>query len=159
MQAQTAQFQIVAPRDRLSFFDIQSIDLPHPTTPLQVYAAVSADMARRLNWAFTLRDLISRPFGVRAIGGFSGAAPSSVAAGDRLDFFLVEAVRDGCLVLTERDRHLDVMTCITCHDRTVSITSSVLTHNGFGKAYMTVVGPAHRMIVARGLRRLAHSLS
>ncbi|MEL7521783.1 MAG: DUF2867 domain-containing protein [Cyanobacteria bacterium J06553_1] len=58
------------------------------------------------------------------------------------------------MVLTERDRHLDVMTCISINGPTVSITSSVLIHNWFGHAYMIPVGIAHRWIVRRMLRRL-----
>lgn len=53
------------------------------------------------------------------------------------------------LVLTERDRHLHVMTSITCAGPVVSVASLVVTHSGFGRAYMMVVGPAHRMIVRR----------
>lgn len=107
-----------------------------------------------LKVAFRIRDVISSKFGVKKIGGFSTAAPTAVAVGDKLDFFLVEYVSDDVLTLSERDRHLDVLTCISTQGKTLTITSSVQTHNTFGRAYMLPVGPAHKWIVRSFLRRI-----
>ncbi|MCT4557680.1 MAG: DUF2867 domain-containing protein [Pelagimonas sp.] len=153
-QAQTARIQIVAQRDALNFLDIQSGALPEPCSPLDVYRAASVPM-RRLTWAFWVRDAISGLFGVAPIRGFCGDVPNALRVGDMLDFFTVEGISETQLVLTARDRHLDVMTCIVSADQTLTITSSVVTHNLFGRAYMLVVGPAHRVIVRRLLRKLA----
>ena len=79
-------------------------------------------------------------------------------AGDYLDFFLVEHSAPEVLVLTERDRHLDVMTCVSMADRVLTITSSVVTHNTFGRLYMLPVGPAHKLIVNNYLKRLKRKL-
>lgn len=54
---------------------------------------------------------------MKRIGGFSGRQVEAVQVGDRLDFFLVEHVTPDMLVLTERDRHLDVMICLTVTER------------------------------------------
>ncbi len=108
-----------------------------------------------LDLAFRIRDAVSARFGVRRIGGLGTTPSDGVRVGERLDFFLVEHVAPDLLVLTERDRHLDVMTCISTQGAELTITSSVVTHNLFGRAYMVVVGPAHRLIVRAMLRRLA----
>lgn len=105
-------------------------------------------------FAFKLRDTISSFFGVKRIGGFSGKPVSTISIGEYLDFFLVEYIDDECLVLTERDRHLDVMTCISTEGQTLSVTSSVCVHNLFGRAYMIPVGIAHRWIVRSMFKRL-----
>lgn len=112
-----------------------------------------------LNVAFKMRDAVSARFGVKSIGGFTGVRQDTVLAGDYLDFFLVEYTDDCTLVLTERDRHLDVMTCISTRDKELSITSSVQVHNLFGNAYMVPVGIAHRLIVRNMLKRLRAKLS
>lgn len=78
--------------------------------------------------------------------------------GDRLDFFLVERSAPDMLVLTERDRHLDVMACLSIADRVLTITSSVVTHNTYGRLYMLPVGPAHKLIVNSHLKRLKRKL-
>ncbi len=150
---------LVAPRAALNFFDAQSVALPRPVTPLAAWNHLMAHPLPLMATAFRLRDAISARFGVKRIGGFSGAPRDHVQPGDMLDFFRVEAVSDHELVLTERDRHLDVMTSVMVRQNRLCITSSVITHNLFGKLYMLPVGPAHRLIVHQMLRRLSRSLS
>ena len=108
-----------------------------------------------LGLAFRVRDAISARFGVKRIGGFSGEVRGFVQEGDTLDFFLVETVNDAVLTLSARDRHLDVLTCVTSVENTLTITSSVKVHNRFGWFYMLPVRPAHRLIVWAMLRRLS----
>ena len=62
------------------------------------------------------------------------------------------------LVLTERDRHLDVMICLSITDRMLVVTSSVVTHNTYGRLYMVPVGPAHKLIVNSYLRHVKRKL-
>lgn len=111
-----------------------------------------------MNLAFRIRDAISARFGVARIGGFSGARVTEVRPGDRLDFFLVEGISDRQLVLTARDRHLDVMISTDMEGARVTVTASVVTHNAFGRAYMIPVAPAHRLIVWLMLRRLRRAM-
>lgn len=149
---------LLARPERLNYFDQRSVDLPHALSPLEAWNMMVAQSHPLLQSAFWLRDAISARFGVKKIGGFTPRQRSSVAVGDYLDFFLVEAAEPHALALTERDRHLDVMTCISVEDRRLTITSSVIVHNAFGRAYMLVVGPAHKVIVHSLLSRLAMAL-
>jgi len=150
-----AQVELVAPRADLNFFDQQSVVVSDPMTPLEAWTRIMAVPLPFMATAFKLRDAISARFGVKRIGGFSGAAPGFVQVGDKLDFFVVETLTDHVMSLSERDRHLDVLTRVTCVENTVTITSSVKVHNWFGRIYMLPVGPAHRMIVRRMLRTLS----
>lgn len=146
--------RVLGPVSQLDYIDSQSVTCARPVTALEAWNVAMGKPLPLMRLAFWLRDVVSARFGVRKIGGFSGQRVETVAAGDRLDFFTVEHVSDDVLVLTERDRHLDVMTCISCIGTMVTITSSVLVHNGFGRAYMLPVGLAHRWIVRATLRRL-----
>lgn len=119
---------------------------------------MTAEPGLLMRLAFRTRDAISSFFGVKRIGGFSGERQETVKAGDRLDFFLVEHSASDMLVLTERDRHLDVMLCLSIASRVLTITSSVVTHNTFGRIYMLPVGPAHKLIVNSSLKRLKQNL-
>lgn len=150
---------VLAPINELDFFDTQSITLLQATSPLDAWRIVMSQPMPILNFAFKVRDVISSIFGVKKIGGFSGVVPDSVKTGQMLDFFLVEYVSQGVLTLTERDRHLDVMTCISSSGTEITITSSVTTHNTFGKIYMIPVAPAHKMIVRRNLKQIGRALA
>jgi len=142
------------PVSQLYYYDKQDTFLPRRMTALAAWNTIMSDPQPFLKVAFQVRDAVSSFFGVKRIGGFSGKPVEHVSVGQYLDFFLVEYVDDQCLVLTERDRHLDVMTCISIEGETLSVTSSVCVHNLFGRAYMIPVGVAHRWIVRGMFRRL-----
>jgi len=149
----------LGPRDTLDYYDSQSVTLACPVAPLEAWNIIMAHPQPVLRAAFAVRDAISARFGVKRIGGFTGARVTQVAAGDYLDFFLVEELAPDTLVLTARDRHLDVMTCVSCEGPELTITASVVTHNLFGRAYMVPVGIAHRPIVSGMLDRLARAVA
>ncbi len=154
-----SNIRVLGPVSELNYFDTQSTVLPRDIHALDAWNAIMARPQPILKAAFWIRDTISSLFGVRRIGGFSGRQTSSVHVGDHLDFFLVEHAEPDCLVLTERDRHLDVMTCISTQGAQVAVTSSVRVHNLYGHIYMIPVGVAHRWIVRNMLGRLRKNLS
>ena len=153
-----ASVQTLRPLPELDYHDSRSVLLPVQITALQAWNLMTAGQGPLMRLAFRTRDGISSLFGVKRIGGFSGTRREAVQAGDYLDFFLVEHSAPEVLVLTERDRHLDVMTCVSMADRVLTITSSVVTHNTFGRLYMLPVGPAHKLIVNSYLKRLQRKL-
>ncbi|MDG1069206.1 MAG: DUF2867 domain-containing protein [Sulfitobacter sp.] len=155
---QPTQIELVAPKAELNFFDQQSVELETPMTPLQVWTFLMKNPLPMIGFAFKVRDAISKWFGVKEIGGFSGHIPEFVQTGDKLDFFLVETVNDTVLTLSARDRHLDTVTCVTTSAGSLTITSSVKVHNRFGWFYMLAVGPAHKLIVRSILKRLKREL-
>lgn len=150
---------VLAPRDQLDYLDQQTVELARAVTPLEAWNLIMQDPQPLLAVSFKIRDVISKPFGVQDIQGFSGQARADVKAGDRLDFFLIEAIDDQTLVLTARDRHLDNMTCLAVRGRSLSVTTTVRVHNLFGRAYMVPVGPAHKVIVKTMLKRLQRKLA
>ena len=153
-----ASVHTLRPLPELDYHDSRSVLLPVQITALQAWNLMTAGQGPLMRLAFRTRDGISSLFGVKRIGGFSGTRREAVQAGDYLDFFLVEHGAPEVLVLTERDRHLDVMTCVSMADRVLTITSSVVTHNTFGRLYMLPVGPAHKLIVNSYLKRLKRKL-
>ncbi len=153
-----ASVHTLRPLPELDYHDSRSVLLPVQITALQAWNLMTAEQGPLMRLAFRTRDGISSLFGVKRIGGFSGTRREAVQAGDYLDFFLVEHSAPEVLVLTERDRHLDVMTCVSMADRVLTITSSVVTHNTFGRLYMLPVGPAHKLIVNSYLKRLKRKL-
>jgi len=155
----TSSADLVAPRECLAYLDRQTLRLPYPLTPLDVWRRMMARPLPLIGLAFRIRDAIAARFGVKRIGGFTGNTVGEVKVGDKLDFFVVERLSPTALTLTERDRHLDVMIAITVEGEDLAITASVVTHNAFGRAYMLPVAPAHKVIVRAMLRRLKRDLS
>ncbi len=148
---------VLAPIEELQYFDSQSAQITSKVSPLEVWNTIVNHEQPLLKAAFWVRDQVSSLFGVKKIGGFRRGMTEKVREGEYLDFFLVEYVDDTTLVLTERDRHLDVMTCVSTDNNRVVITSSVKIHNWFGHAYMVPVGIAHKWIVRGMLKRLQNA--
>ena len=156
--AVTAHIRTLRPLSELDYHDSRSILLPGPITALDAWNFITEGTGPLMRLAFKTRDAVSALFGVKRIGGFSGKRLESVQAGDRLDFFVVESSAPDRLILTNRDRHLDVMICLSIMDRLLTVTASVVTHNAFGRLYMLPVGLAHKLIVRGDLRRLQRRL-
>ncbi len=155
--------ELVAPRERLAFLAVQSLDLGRKMSALEGWLPIMADPLPGMRAVFAIRDAISARFGVKRIGGLSGAKVGgdrveAVKVGDRLDFFLIETLTDEVMSLSARDRHLDVLTSVTMVGSRLSVVSSVVTHNLFGRIYLFPVGPAHRLIVRWMLARLRRRL-
>jgi hypothetical protein len=150
--------QTLAPIETLDFYCPQSITLPAPITPHAAWTIVMSHRSPILGIAFKIRDAISALFGVQRISGFNATSAEGVKVGDKLDFFLVEHTSPETLSLSARDRHLDVLTCISVENTTLTITSSVKTHNLYGRIYMIPVEPAHKLIVWNSLRRIKRTL-
>lgn len=150
--------RLLAPDNRCAYLHSRSATIPAKITALEAWNAAMARPLPGVAIAFKIRDAISARFNVERIGGFSGTRRDHVEAGEKLDFFLVEEALPHRLMLSARDTHLDVMTCVTAmpalNGTKIAITSSVITHNRFGRAYMIPVGPAHRIIVYATLRRI-----
>ena len=151
---QNTNIQLLAHKSELDFFDSKSMPICAQITALKAWKVAMSKPMPILKWAFWIRDVISARFGVKKIGGFTEEFPQAVFVGDKLDFFRVEYISDDVLTLTERDKHLDVMTCISIAQNQLTITSSVKTHNLFGRLYMLPVAPAHKLIVRNTMRRI-----
>ena len=100
---------VLGPRQILNYFDVQTMDVGVRLTALEAWALNIAQPVPFLKIAFKARDWAFSLFGVKKIGGFTGKIPDEVAVGDQIDFFLVEYCDPTTLVLTVRDRHLDVI--------------------------------------------------
>lgn len=147
------------PIPELDYYDSRGTTLPVAVTPLQAWNLIMAQPQPILGLAFRIRDAISARFGANRVGGFSGRQRDDLNPGDRLDFFTVTHSSPNMLILIAKDSHLDVMTTIATSGRVLTVIASVVTHNRFGKAYMLVVGPAHKLIVAQMLRSLRATLT
>ncbi len=159
LNAPPSQSKTLGPSDRLAYFDVRAVPLKREVTALEAWDLTMSRPIPGIALAFRLRDAISSLFGVKKIGGFTGDRQGPLGVGDKIDFFLIEEISDQVLVLTERDKHLDVMTSVTTTDGVLAITSSVITHNLFGRIYMIPVGVAHKIIVNLMLAQVGQVLN
>lgn len=150
----------------------EPVILPHPALPeadwADRYAVASAGASpsaleaarlmfgRSPGWVralMALRNRIVSLFGLR-VADLKVADAAAVAA------FPVVCERDDQVVLGFNDSHLDFRIVVDVEptgaaQSKVAVTTLVHRHNAFGRLYIAVVTPFHRLIVRTTLRRLA----
>jgi hypothetical protein len=125
-------------------------------TALDARRAAEKMMARGPRWIEALLDLRNR---LVAPLGLKTAVPTGNSSPDRVGIFPVISETPGRLVAGLDDAHLDfrLVVDVAGHgtERRVTATTLVLTHNLFGRAYLAVILPFHRLIVPAMLRKVA----
>lgn len=123
---------------------------------LDARRAAERMMARQPRWAealLSLRNFLVAPLGLKT----SGASPT--APRDMIGIFPVVSETPDRLVAGFNDHHLDfrVVVDVTAPGgvRQVTATTLVRTHNWFGRTYLAIILPFHRLIVPALLRQVA----
>jgi hypothetical protein len=149
-----------------------SVTLPHPALPgadwadcfetLSGDAELTADAAARRafemmpGWVgglMALRNLLVKPFGLKG-------DPEAASAGvPRIGMFPVISSTPTQSVLGFDDRHLDFRIVVETEafqdkQTAVRLMTLVKRHNLLGRAYLTVIMPFHKLIVATVLSRI-----
>jgi hypothetical protein len=113
-------------------------------------------MARQPRWAealLSLRNLLVAPLGLRTSG--AGLVPPR----DMIGIFPVVSQTPDRLIAGFNDRHLDfrVVVDVTHSGGVGQVTATTLvkTHNWFGRTYLAIITPFHRLIVPALLRQVA----
>lgn len=110
-----------------------------------------------------LRDRIVRVFGLKTADNNPRIIPPPYLPGMRMGFFRVIHVIPGEVLLGDEDAHLDFRTALrlkrdggrTC----LSVSTAVHTRNRFGRIYLTLVRPVHRLMVPIMLKGMARILT
>lgn len=126
-------------------------------TGLDARTAAERMFSRSPRWVqalLALRDLIVKPFGLTT------TKQARHLSGDRVGMFPVLSETPQRLVAGFDDSHLDFRAIVdvvtTGRSQRVTATTVVLTHNLFGRTYLTIIAPFHRMVVRSALRRVVN---
>ncbi|SDT31559.1 DUF2867 domain-containing protein [Bradyrhizobium canariense] len=113
-------------------------------------------MGRSPRWIETLlslRNLLVAPFGLKTSGA------SEKPPREMIGIFPILRETPERLVAGFNDKHLDFRVVIDVatsgSSQQVTATTLVLTHNWFGRIYLAIIRPFHRVIVPAMLRQVA----
>jgi Protein of unknown function (DUF2867) len=125
-------------------------------TALDARTAAIRMFARAPRWIealLNLRNLIVAPFGLKTSGD---GEPST---GGMIGLFPVLSETPERLVAGFNDSHLDFRVVVDVasagNGQQVTTTTLVLTHNWFGRTYLAVIMPFHRLVTSSLLRQVA----
>lgn len=142
------------------FLDGQSVPLPHPAPDAAgLTIATFFDMPRWVMALLAFRNALVAPLGLKTGGRGDLRPPTREEIVDctYAGIFAVHSATPDEVVLGSNDRHLDFRVSIlrSVPDDLVAISTWVRPHNGLGRAYLGLVYPFHRIIVARCLANAA----
>jgi hypothetical protein len=125
---------------------------------LDARAAAEQMMTRGPRWVerlIALRNCLVAPFGLRT------PVPTGNATTDTIGIFPVVSETPARLVAGFNDKHLDFRVVVDVapsgQGQRVTATTLVLTHNLFGRTYLAVILPFHRLIARTMLREVSGS--
>ena len=142
------------------FLDWQSVPLPHPA-PDAVDLTIETffHMPGWVRALLAARDTMVSPFGLKTGGPEDQRPPTraEITGCTYCGVFAVHSATPDEVILGADDRHLDFRVSIlrSVPDDLVAISTWVHPHNRFGWAYLALVYPFHRIIVARCLANAA----
>lgn len=160
MQNQNDITPLVAPLGALNFLHKDYRYINKQLNALQAYHLMTSNPPFWLRIAFKIRDFWSfKLAGVQPIQGFGSIKAQTVQVNEKLDFFDVVKITETELFLQSTDKHLRVLVALQIHEHEdtqnkLTVTTSVVTYNFFGKIYMLPVSLVHGLIVRNSLKNL-----
>ena len=144
------------------YADAYSIELPdgvstHPETLARFIFGLRSPVTSVL---LGVRDALVGGLGLKTAKHALCLAAESKA--ERINIFRIYSAGQTEILLGEDDKHLDFRVSVLCSapqarhgQHRLTLSTVVHCHNRFGRAYIRVIAPFHRMIVRSSLRRAA----
>lgn len=127
---------------------------------VQLYAALWGHLPEAFRHLLVLRSALVKPLGIAGVSyrDLTGAIDTSkpYRPGDKIGRWTLCAQRDDELIVGADDKHLDFrVSLLSERGKRVVISTGIMTHNTFGKAYLASILPFHRFGVAALLTNAA----
>ena len=140
---------------QIDYLDSYRIDVARPDqSMICLYAAALDHLPRMFRHLLVLRSILVRPFGIAGISYRDLTRPidtsRTYSVGDKLGRWTLYGQYPDELITGADDKHLDFRVSVLREGRSrVVLSTAVMTHNAFGRAYLTTILPFHRYGVAQ----------
>lgn len=134
---------------------------------LEIYRLMVNNTPAWINTLLTLRNKIVKILGLTDVGNLGGIEKINHAdikniIGKKLDIFTIEYLSKDEMILIQNDKHLNIKLSILKGEddnsqSTITVSTIVNFNNFFGRTYMFIIKPFHKMVVKRLLRNISQS--
>jgi hypothetical protein len=119
-----------------------------------IYAAALGYLPKVFKQLLVVRSHLVKPFGIAGVSYKDLAQPidtgRSYVVGDKIGRWTLFAKHRHELIAGANDRHLDFRVSVFRDTRPrIVLSTAVMTHNAFGRAYLSAILPFHRFGVAK----------
>jgi hypothetical protein len=140
---------------RVDYLDSFEVASRSPQQDLvTIYAAALGHLPKVFKHLLVVRSRLVKPFGIAGVSYKDLARPidtgRSYVVGDKIGRWTLFAKYPDELITGANDRHLDFRVSVFRDARPrIVLSTAVMTHNVFGRAYLATILPFHRFGVAR----------
>jgi len=154
--------RIAAVYSSVNLADAYTIELPPgaSTDPEQLARFIFSHQPAWINGLVSVRDALVAGLGLKTARQLESLG--AMNKGSRVGFFKIYSTTPTEIVLGEDDKHLDFRLSVLCSGRPLPTGKAHLTmstvvhcHNRFGRFYLHLIAPFHRLVVQASLRRAA----
>lgn len=166
-----AQSQLFAPAQQAYIVDCFSIESDKLELPIEeIYARLMSQTPKWFDFLMKLRDRMVAVLGLKSTKGMAGEQSLFEQTGRQfglrnvtkpnrvMDFFTVTALHENEIVVSIKDKHLDMQTSLLrtqingeSQKGKYMLIDVITTHNFLGKAYLFFIMPIHKIIVKKTL--------
>jgi len=111
-----------------------------------IYIDMFSTMPKWINQLMFLRNKIVGVFGLK-VESLMSKKVTTLKVGEKIGMFTTYAISENEVIAGEDDKHLNFRVSILRVDENVIVSTFVKYNNLFGKIYMSLIIPFHKMIV------------
>ncbi len=153
--------------NRFDYLDSFEIDARRPRQSMvEIYAALLGHLPAAFKHLLVLRSLLVKPFGIAGVGYRDLAGPvdtsRSYVAGEKIGRWTLYDQLPGEIIAGADDKHLDFRVSVLRERRQdggerVVLSTGVMTHKAFGRAYLATILRFHRFGVTQLLENASRA--
>ena len=137
--------------ERVDYYDAFEMKLLSTNLDaIMLYKGIFSTAPKWVESLMKLRNKVVSIFGLKVV---TDNGERLFEVGKRVGMFYLYYVSEQEVIAGEDDRHLNFRVSVLKEEERVIVTTLVQYNNGFGKFYMTLIKPFHRLIVQLMMRR------
>lgn len=137
----------------IDFVDAYQIRLKDPRMPIEtIYQHLFSTMPSWIITLLKLRNKIVGVFGLKT--EVSKGHKERLTIGKKAGAFEIYSITKTEIIAGEDDKHLNFHVSVLKQEKDLIVTTFVHYHNLFGKLYMTLITPFHKLIVKSVMKNI-----
>ena len=144
--------------DSVDYYDAFQMELTDKEASLEeVYVGIFSYSPKWMKYLMLIRNGIVKLFGLRTDIASDGEQNKKLFVGEKSGMFHIYYLSSEEIIAGEDDKHLNFRVSVFKEENIVVISTIVQYHNTFGKVYMSLISPFHKIIVRTMMRRYLKS--
>ncbi|WP_171013018.1 DUF2867 domain-containing protein [Arcobacter arenosus] len=137
--------------DRVDYTDSFETKVSSGETIKELYLELVNSKSKTTDFLMYIRNKIMSIFGVKTV---DKNINDDFTVGSKIGLFKIYYISDTEIIAGEKDWHLDFCVSFFKKDDKVMLSTIVKYNNGFGKIYMNIIKPFHKLLVKNSLKKL-----